>query len=252
MKKILLLGAIALSTLTFGQYPSWFPSEFRNKIFCGEIEVSGKMPYTNTLAFTKVPYKLYIQEDGIKLEINPGEKFGRNEWGETIKVGFKTLKIEKTSMAKHYEIDLSFNNESSDSPTYPKYNLNKLVIGTFNYDGHKLTKIEERNLFQFRKEKSIESIKNHNTYIRFGVNVPYYPTTLSGNNINLLDTPCKTIKTKVELEKEKAELERLNTNVKQILNQIKPKITNSIIDASELYKENKELLRNSNKLSNEV
>ena len=57
--------------LSFSQYPSWFPNEFKNKIFCGEFDCSGT--YLGRTNYNTVPYKLHISESGIFVEINPGE-----------------------------------------------------------------------------------------------------------------------------------------------------------------------------------
>ena len=64
-------------------FPAEFPSELIGKKLCGTMSTTGKMMNGYT-AFLDVPFELFVSKDfGIYARYNPGDKFGRNEWGST-------------------------------------------------------------------------------------------------------------------------------------------------------------------------
>ena len=189
------------STLTFvslSQYPSWMPNEFKNKVFCGEFDCSGKM-IGGTTSFNTVPYELIISEEGIQVSINPGAKFRRNEWGKTIKIKYKTKEIwqsKEFSFWKKYELDLSSANETNDSPLHPEYRLNRITISVSNYNNQILTRDQQRSFNAYPIDKS---------WIEFDVSVPYYGTGGPGKGTWANASICRSIKTQGEILKEKKE-----------------------------------------------
>lgn len=82
MKNLFFIFTFLSSINSFGQLPVEFPVKWRNKVICGTANTTGKMNGGST-AFLDFPFKLTISDDGIFAEYNLGEKFGRNEWGET-------------------------------------------------------------------------------------------------------------------------------------------------------------------------
>jgi hypothetical protein len=187
------------STLTFvslSQYPSWMPNEFKNKVFCGEFDCSGKM-IGGTTSFNTVPYELIISEEGIQVSINPGAKFRRNEWGKTIKIKYKTKEIwqsKEFSFWKKYELDLSSANETNDSPLHPEYRLNRITISVSNYNNQILTRDQQRSFNAYPIDKS---------WIEFDVSVPYYGTGGPGKGTWANASICRSIKTQGEILKDK-------------------------------------------------
>lgn len=64
-------------------FPAEFPSELIGKKLCGTMSTTGKMMNGYT-TFLDVPFELFISKDfGIYARYNPGDKFGKDEWGST-------------------------------------------------------------------------------------------------------------------------------------------------------------------------
>jgi hypothetical protein len=201
MKNILLLFAVSSALFAFGQYPSWLTDEFKNKVFCGEFETSGTM-IGGSKTWIKIPYELTISENGVQLRINPGEKFGRDEWGETIKLNYNSTNVIKRMFENAYVIDLSSVNETEDSPITPKYKLLKLVFNVSTYDGHVLSREEQRACAIYTDKRPLGSS------IDFHVSVPYYEA--NGTRVFTAKAViCRTLKTKSELAKEASEQEKI-------------------------------------------
>jgi hypothetical protein len=116
-------------------FPKEFPSNLKNKVICGTASTDGKM-FDGSLAFLKFPYKLTISDDGIFAEYNLGEKFGRDEWGQTqtIKVLTEWKRVptydqydELRGYVIHYKIsDANLNN----SGEFRKHSITALSIET--------------------------------------------------------------------------------------------------------------------------
>lgn len=192
MKNILLLFAISSALFAFGQYPSWLTDEFKNKVFCGEFETSGTM-IGGSKTWIKIPYELTVSENGVQLRINPGEKFGRDEWGETIKLKYNIVSEVKRTFVTAYELELTSANETADSPITPKYNLQKMVFNVLTYDGHELSRDEQREVAMYDDKRALWSS------IDFRVSVPYYEA--NGRRVFIpTATVCKTLMTKTEQE----------------------------------------------------
>jgi hypothetical protein len=219
--------------LSFSQYPSWFPNEFKNKIFCGEFDCSGT--YLGRTNYNTVPYKLHISESGIFVEINPGDKFGRSEWGQTIKLKYNYKEVRSDNnipvYRKTYEIDLSSSNESEDSPIHPKYRLKYLNITADTYNGQKLSRDAERSFV--RKFFGI-------SHIGFSVIVPYYGS--GGPAIGTWKDAkvCGVLKTNKQIKKEEAERKQLlraqelqRAKIREFIN------NNKISEAAEYYSNSK-------------
>jgi hypothetical protein len=202
MRNLIFITFTLLSNLSLSQYPSWFPNEFKNKVFCGEFDTWGKM-IGGTTSFITVPYEISISEDGIQIRMNPGSQFGRDEWGETIKVKFNTSSVWQSpefSFWKRYIIDLSSSNETKDSPLHPMYDLEALTISVSNYNNQPLTRDQQRNFDAYPVRSS---------WIEFSVNVPYYESSGPGKGTWPKATVCGTIKTKKEITDEKLVQQKL-------------------------------------------
>jgi hypothetical protein len=267
MKRLITLGVLILSANCFGQYPKWMPTELMNKSFCGEFNVTGKLLQGN-MVFMDVPYELSVTEDGVQVKINPGAKFGRNEWGETIKVGYKTSKIivKEDQYRTYYKIDLTSSNEKEDSPVFPKYTLNSLEFQISNYDGHELNREEQR---KFAWGWYSDNGKPAGHSIDFSISVPSYESGGPGATFKKA-TVCKTFKTKKEiaedkkqaeirekerqehLANEKRQQELLEQKRQEIISAIEAKIPNQITEASELWVKNENILLPLNSPSKET
>lgn len=93
MKTIYLsLVAMFLTHLGLSQLPNLIPSKLINTVMCGNLETTGKMQNGYT-SFNEFPVKIYISNDGIQAEYNPGEKYGKNRWDKTQVISkFKLIK----------------------------------------------------------------------------------------------------------------------------------------------------------------
>jgi hypothetical protein len=230
---ITLFSFIMLSITCFSQYPKWMPEEFKNKVFCGEFNCSGKMIGGST-AFNNVPYEIRITEDGIQIKINPGERFGHNEWGETIKIKFKTSSIFQSpefSFFKQYYIDLTSSNETSDSPLHPKYNLKSLTFCVSNYNNQPLNRDQQRSFDAYPLNKS---------WIEFDVYVPYYESGGPGKGTWPNAVVCSSVKSAAEIQKEQKKLEEDKINWVKEDAILKPQIKNllaekKLVEAIEKY-----------------
>jgi hypothetical protein len=247
MKRLIYLGILVFSFNSYGQYPTWMPMELKNKAFCGEFNVTGKLIQGNTV-FMDVPYELSVTEEGVQLRINPGAKFRREEWGETIKVLYKTSNIivKNDQFRTYYTIDLSSSNETKDSPVFPKYTLKKLEFQISNYDGHELSREEQR---KFSWGWWSDNGKPAGHSIDFSVSVPYYDAGGPGATFKEA-TVCKTFKSKKELAEEKKQAEIREKKIKDLIKEIDALIPLNIIEASEKWDVNKDLLLSSSLATN--
>jgi hypothetical protein len=89
MKKILFVFSLLSSIYSFGQLPPEFPKEVINKVFCCEVRTcgilwGGKVDCSYMNIFSA---KIYFSEDeGLYVEYNFGEKWGKNNFGTTQKI----------------------------------------------------------------------------------------------------------------------------------------------------------------------
>ena len=247
MKRLICLVIIVFSFNSYGQYPKWMPKELKNKAFCGEFNVTGKLIQGNRV-FMDVPYELSVTEEGVQLRINPGAKFREEEWGETIKVLYKTsdIIVKKDEFRTYYSIDLSSSNEAKDSPVFPKYTLKKLEFQISNYDGHELSREEQR---KFSMGWWSDNGKPAGHSIDFSVYVPYYEE--GGPRATFKEaTVCKTFKSKEEIAEEKKQAEIKEKKIKDLIKEIDALIPLNIIEASKKWDVNKDLLLSSSLASN--
>ena len=235
MKKLLSI-LILIPLLSFSQYPSWFPNEFKNKILCGS-----KYNYDTR---GNDSYKLYVSEDGFQLTIN-GKK--------SIKINYKTIKISENDLWKNFEFDLRSSNETKDSPYDPKIKLKKISIEVptdFYYSLKKrknnLTRDEHRQYYKTiewaEKRGSLESHYFFNAdiigkYFTTNIYEAVYKRDICGN----LKTKAEIlkeekVKRKEELEKEeriKKEITTLNKNIVDYLE------NDNLSEAFYIYNQNK-------------
>jgi hypothetical protein len=206
MKKIFVLLILLNYLDCFAQYPDWVPLELRNKVFCGDLETSTKMLQGHT-AYIKIPYEIYITEDGVQIRMNPGEKFGRNEWGQTIIVGYKYFSIteEPSEYRKKIKLDLSSRNEASDSPLYPDYQLTNVQFNISTYvEGTPLTTDELRKFRNYKNNRPFPSS------MTFCIKVPHYDETCGGAQANYIRAnSCRKLNTKAELQNAQNQIQNL-------------------------------------------
>lgn len=193
---ICFLIVFCFSGFIFSQFPSWMPKEFRNKVFCGiEKDVSGKMPYGGQTTWCDVEYEMIVAEGGFQVKFNPGVKFGDNRWGETIKVKYNIIRVEKTRYGIDYVINLNSINETDDSPLKPKYELKDLYFHISTYDGSKPTSRDELRNW----------IEPSPTHFSCEVSVPYYSDAWFTSKDSY---ECRKLKSSEDILVEKLEIER--------------------------------------------
>ena len=210
--------------LSFSQYPSWFPNEFKNKILCGS-----KYNYDTR---GNDSYKLYVSEDGFQLTIN-GKK--------SIKINYKTIKISENKLWKNFRFDLRSSNETKDSPYDPKIKLHHLSIEVptdFYYSLKKrknnLTRDEHREYYKTiewaEKRGSLES----HFYFKADIIGKYFTTNIF-EEVYKRDI-CGNLKTKAEILKEENEKKRILKQQKLQSIKIREFINNNkISEAAEYY-----------------
>ena len=239
MKNTLFLVIMTMSFHSLSQYPSWFPDDLKNKIYCGEFHVAGRNSFGSYNSMD-VPFKLHVSEDGVFVEINPGAQFGRNEWGQTIKLKYKTMKItpnRSVSWRKTYDIDVSSRNETNDSPIHPKYNLKSLSITVDTYNGQTLTRDQQRI---WKKEEFISDIG-------FKVWVPQYgkggpgPGTWRQGRVKT----CGELKTRKQIAEEKRQSAIRDKKIKSLCAEINPLIEKDILAAASKFDSNNDILSSS-------
>ena len=137
--RILTLSIILLQLIfqfCYGQkevvFPQEFPSDLIGKKLCGTMSTTGKMMNGYT-AFLDVPFELFVSKDfGIYARYNPGDKFGRNEWGSTPIIA--SFELWKTSDSKDKYGDLIGRTYYYKNPSYEvssKHNIESFSIYNF-------------------------------------------------------------------------------------------------------------------------
>lgn len=239
MKNTLFLVIMTMSFYTFSQYPSWFPDDLKNKVFCGEFSSCCK-------GFNTVPYKLHVSEDGFFVEINPGKKFGRSEWGQTMKLKYRVKKVISNStipsMRKKYILDVSPRSETNDSPLHPKYDLESISITVDNYDPKKVKLTRE----QERVEPWLNERKSWGTsHIAFDVEVPFYGS--GGLSVGTWKETrvCEELKTRKQIAEEKRQSAIRDKKIKSLCAEINPLIEKDILAAASKFDSNNDLLSSS-------
>lgn len=247
MKNTLFLVIMTMSFYSLSQYPSWFPDDLKNKVFCGEI--SFVYEGGRTSKFFKVPYKLHVSEDGFFVEIN-AEELGL-ESGQTMKLKYRVKKVIPNmtipSMRKKYILDVSPKSETNDSPLHPKYDLKSISITADNYDPKKvkLTREQERVDPFLNKRKSWGT-----SNIAFEVEISYYgihsPTARGGGPVTLENTRvCKKLKTRKQIAEEKRQSAIRDKKIKSLCAEINPLIEKDILAAASKFDSNNDLLLSS-------
>jgi hypothetical protein len=175
-------------------FPKEFPVNFIGKKLCGTVSTSGKMMNGYT-AFLEMPIELVISADeGVYARYNPGEKFGRDEWGSTARImSFELLKIEEDRN--------QFGNITGRSYHYvcPKYDINS------NYN--------IKSFYVFEWYDNSNSIKG--SKINLEVYVKSYNSVMI-SSINPKISICEILKTQIEIQKEKEELLKIENQKKEL------------------------------------
>jgi hypothetical protein len=224
MKKIFFLLSMITSVYSFGQFPPEFPKKLLNKVYCGNITVYAKKYMSSEIDFsmnTNFDYKIYISESqGIYVEYNPGQKFGKDKSGKTEIVNSFPLWTKEPYVHKDKYGDVTGKTTSYKFKVYPdtkKDHHIKEISLTIYEDGFKFDNGE---------------IAKEYSRLYLTVNVPYHQDaqiTLSSDKIE-----CERLKTKAEIEKEEQErikLENLKKEAdKSTLQKINDLINKNLIE----------------------
>jgi hypothetical protein len=230
MKKLIFLFSLLSSFSSFGQFPPEFPKKLLNKVYCGNTSVYGQKYMSTDIDLstnTNFDYKIYISEtDGIYVEYNPGQKFGRDKNGTTEKL--KDLALWKTEPHVHKDNygDITGKTTTYKFKVYPDTKKNhyiKEISLTIYEDG-----------FQF----SNGEIAKEYSRLYLTINVPYHQDaelTLSSD-----EKECERLKTKAEIEKEEQDRIKLENQKKDADKTTLLKINdliskNSLEDAAKEY-----------------
>ena len=209
MKNLFFIISILSSVSSFGQLPPEFPKEIINKVFCYEVRTcgilyGGKVDCSYMNIFKA---KIYISEDeGIYVEYNYGEKWGKNNEGTTHKISkFPVFTKKVTDITDKYDDVIG----KRTSHEYKVYNDEKS-----NHFIHSITfdKIEGRDYFGRENwfDLTIKiNVPNHEKGIIF----------INPKQVN--EAICNQIKSKAEIAKEEAEKKRIEQERMKLENQKK-------------------------------
>lgn len=195
---LIFILTLLLNKMVYSQYPKWMPNELKNKKFCGKLKTQGKL-YGNT-SYIEIPYEVLISETGVQIRMNPGDKFGRDEWGETIKVkyDFGSVTEDEDDFSKRIKLSLNSNNESTDSPVFPKYEVTSIQFNICTYNSNiPLTVDQKRRFAKYKDGLPLPSD------LSFCIKIPHYDSscgTARDNNIG--SNVCDFIKTAKEIQEE--------------------------------------------------
>jgi len=205
MKKIIFILSLLSSVYSFGQFPPEFPSNLKNKVFCGNISVYGQKYMSSDIDFgsnTNFDYKIYISEsEGIYVEYNPGQKFGRDKSGKTEIVKSFPLWTKEPYVHKDKFGDVTGKTTTYKFKVYPdtkKDHHIKEISLTIYEDGFKFDNGE---------------IAKEYSRLYLTINVPYHQDaelTISSD-----EKECEKLKTKAEIEKEEKERIKLENQKKE-------------------------------------
>jgi hypothetical protein len=113
-------------------FPAEFPSESIGKKYCGTISTTGKMIGGYT-AFLDLPFEMFVSKDlGVYARINPGDQFGRNEWGSTPTISNFVLWKTTDAKDKYGEVyGRTYYYKTPDYDLHSKYNIESFSIYNF-------------------------------------------------------------------------------------------------------------------------
>jgi hypothetical protein len=204
-----------------GQLPSEFPKDLINKVFCGNTKVYGyvlgKLDYN---FWTTFDYKIFISEDdGISVEYNPQQKFGRDYMGKTDLV--KSLPL--WTMEPHVHKD-NYGDVTGKTITY-KYKVYPNMKKDHHINAITLTVYEDGFVF-FNG-----NIAKGYSRLEISINVPnHQDAELVIDSKN----ECGKLKSKLELQKEEQERIELENQKraadKAITNKVIENIKNDKLD----------------------
>jgi hypothetical protein len=230
MKNLFFIISLLSSVHSFGQFPPEFPKKLLNKVYCGNITVYAKKYMSSEIDFsmnTNFDYKIYISEsEGIYVEYNPGQKFGKDKSGKTEIVKSFPLWTKEPDVHKDKFGDVTGKTTSYKFKVYPdtkKDHHIKEISLTIYEDGFKFSNGE---------------IAKEYSRLYLTVNVPYHQDaqlTLSSDEIE-----CERLKTKAEIEKQEQDRIKLENQKKEADKSTLQKINdliskNSLEDAAKEY-----------------
>jgi hypothetical protein len=230
MKNLFFIISLLSSVHSFGQFPPEFPKKLLNKVYCGNITVYAKKYMSSEIDFsmnTNFDYKIYISEsEGIYVEYNPGQKFGKDKSGKTEIVKSFPLWTKEPYVHKDKFGDVTGKTTSYKFKVYPdtkKDHHIKEISLTIYEDGFKFSNGE---------------IAKEYSRLYLTVNVPYHQDaqlTLSSDEIE-----CERLKTKAEIEKQEQDRIKLENQKKEADKSTLQKINdliskNSLEDAAKEY-----------------
>lgn len=198
---LLIILTLLINKTVYSQYPKWMPNELKNKKFCGKLKTKGKL-YGST-SYIEIPYEVLISETGVQIRMNPGDKFDRNEWGETIKVKYDygTITEDEEEFCKRIKLSLNSNNESTDSPVFPKYEVTSIQFNLCTYNpAIPLTIDQKRRFANYKNGLPLPSD------LTFCIKIPHYDSECGMARDNYVGSNvCDYIKTAKEIQEEEKE-----------------------------------------------
>jgi hypothetical protein len=230
MKKLFFLISLFISIYSFGQFPPEFPSNLKNKVFCGKISVYGQKYMSSDIDFgtnTNFDYKIYISEsEGIYVEYNPGQKFGRDKMGTTEKLKNLTLWKKEPYVSKDKYGDITGESTFYYYKLYPdtkKDHYIKEIVLTIYKDGFKFVD---------------GGIAKGYSCLNVTINVPYHQDATI--RVSSDEIECERLKTKAEIEKQEQDRIKLESQKKDADKTTLLKINdliskNSLEDAAKEY-----------------
>lgn len=218
MKNIFFIISILSSVYSFGQFPPEFPKKLLNKVYCGNITVYAKKYMSSEIDFsmnTNFDYKVYISEaEGIYVEYNPGQKFGKDKSGKTEIIKSFPLWTKEPYTHKDKYGDVTGKTTTYKFKVYPdtkKDHHIKEISLTIYEDGFKFDNGE---------------IAKEYSRLYLTINVPYHEEaklTISSDK-----KECEKLKTKAEIVKEEEDRIKLENQKKEADKATIEKINNLI------------------------
>jgi hypothetical protein len=214
-----LIFVLVSEEVSFSQliFTNEFPVELMNKVYCGNASTTGKM-FGGTTAFLDFPFKLTVSEvDGIFVEYNIGEQFGRNQWGTTQKIKKLTLWRKEPAYDQYGDIR---------GYTY-RY---KVYDDRVDSDYHKISGI---NVWSSPKNTSLNVIVSTGTYEPADISTGYTTTNICGTLLTYEESKKienQKFQEELRLKKEKEQQDQQTSQkIEEYLNQ------KNVDKAAEMY-----------------
>jgi hypothetical protein len=241
MKIYIYFSFFFISIVSFAQLPSEFPKNLINKVFCGNKSVCGYVYGRIDCTFsTQFDYKVFISEgDGIYVEYNPEQKFGRDKLGKTDAITSLPLWTKEPFTHKDSYGDVTGKTITYKYKVYPNYKKSHYIKAI------SLTVYEDGFVF-FNGE-----VAKGYSRLYITINVPNHEDAEL-----IIDSKdeCGKLKTKLEIEQEEQERIKIENEKREadkvITNRITEFIKNDKIE--EAVKEYKKLNNTDDNIANVI